>query len=295
MKGVLCTIASAVIFGFTPILTRITYDGGANGVTMTFLRAVLFLPAMFLCLKVLNIPVSVDRRELRDVFLACGMGAATTTILLYASYAYISVGMATTLHFIYPVVVSLVCVLFFKDRLSPATAFALVSCFVGVLLVAGKFGGGSAAGVFMALLSGVTFAYYMVYADKTALKEMHFFKLSFWLCIMLALFSGAFGLLSGTLTFSLTPKAWFYAFLVSFFTSMGAVTLLQLGIKLAGATTASILSTFEPITSVVLGVAVLGEELSPMKLAGCLCIIAGVLVITLLKAKRDLMPEKLKA
>ena len=287
MRGILCTIISAVIFGFTPILARITYDGGSNGVTMTFLRAVLFLPPMFVILKVMKISVSLDRGELRDVFFACGLGAAVTTILLYVSYSYISVGMATTLHFVYPIVVSLGCVVFFGDRLTPATLFALASCFAGVILSAGKIGGGGLTGMILALLSGVTFAGYMIYADKTALKEMHFLKLSFWLCVMLALFSGAFGFFSGTLTFALTPKAWCYSFIVSFFTSMGAVTLLQLGIKLTGATTASILSTFEPITSVVLGIVVLGEEISLPKTIGCLCIIAGVVVITLSRTRKD--------
>lgn len=286
MKGVLYTIISAVIFGFTPILARITYDGGSNGVTMTFLRAVLFLPVMFVILKMMKIPVSVDRGELRDVFLACGLGAAVTTILLYVSYSYISVGMATTLHFIYPIVVSLGCVVFFGDKLTLAMLFALVSCSTGVVLSAGRLSGGGLTGMILALASGVTFAGYMIYADKTALKQMHFFKLSFWLCVMLALFSGAYGLFSGTLTFALTPRAWCYSFIVSFFTSMGAVTLLQLGIKLTGATTASILSTFEPITSVVLGIAILGEEISLSKIAGCLCIIAGVIVVTFSKTKK---------
>ena len=47
-KGIIFTAASAVIFGFTPILARISYDGGANGITMTFLRCLLSLPILFL-------------------------------------------------------------------------------------------------------------------------------------------------------------------------------------------------------------------------------------------------------
>ena len=56
-KGIIFTAASAVIFGFTPILARISYDGGANGITMTFLRCLLSLPILFLILKIKGIPL----------------------------------------------------------------------------------------------------------------------------------------------------------------------------------------------------------------------------------------------
>lgn len=283
-KGILFTIASAVIFGFTPILARIAYDGGANGVTMTFLRAVLSLPVLFAILVYQKVPLRITRRQTLDIFLAGGIGNAVTTILLYVSYSFISVGMATTLHFIYPIMVSLSCVVFFREKLTWSTVFALVASTAGVFMFTGKIEAGSVTGFALALLSGVTFAFYIVYTDRTDLKNIHYFKLSFYLCIVLALFSGVFGLMTGTLTFDLTPKAWLYALIVSLFVSVGAVTLLQLGIRLSGATAASILSTFEPITSFVLGILVLHEEISTAKIVGCLCIVAGVIVVAMSKS-----------
>jgi Predicted permease, DMT superfamily len=280
-RGVVYTITSALIFGFTPILTRIAYDGGANGVTMTFLRASLCLPLLFAVLAYSNISVRVTRRELWSLFLACGMGGALTTITLYASYAYIPVGMATTLHFVYPILVSLGCVAFYRDRMTSVTVAALVAGTVGVVLSADGLaaGNGSAFGVALALFSGLTFAYYAIAVEKSGLFRMHYLKLTFWFCVFSALFSGGYGLASGSLTLSLTPRAWCYAWIVSFFASIFGITLLQIGIKRVGATAASILSTFEPITSVVLGVLILGERMSPAKLAGCACILVGVVLI----------------
>ena len=284
-RGVLYTVLSAVIFGFTPILTRITYDGGANGVTMTFLRALLSLPVLIIILKFKRIPFALTSKEMTDLFFAGGVGAAVTTILLYMSYSHISVGLATTLHFIYPIAVSLGYVLFFRARMTLSTLSALLLCSVGVALAAGRVETVSVTGIVLALLSGITFAFYVVYTDMTELKYMHFFKLSFYLCLLATLFSGGYGIISGTLTFSLTPKAWFYAFIVSLFASVGGVTLLQIGIRLVGGTAAAILSTFEPITSVVLGVLILHEHISPLKVLGCSCIIMGVIIVALSKIK----------
>lgn len=280
-KGVLYTIISAFTFGFTPILTRIAYDGGANGVTMTFLRATLSLPVLLLALLFLKIPIRVSRRVLWDLFLACGLGGALTTITLYLSYAYIPVGLATTLHFIYPICVSIGCVVFYKDRMTPSAVVALVCGTIGVVMSAGDSlsGRSEALGMVLALFSGLAFAYYVIAVGKSELSRMHYLKLTFWFCVFSALFSGVYGAANGLLTFSLTPRAWFYAWIVSLFTSIFGVALLQLGIKRVGAVAASILSTFEPITSVFFGVLVLGEPLSLTKIVGGICIIAGVVLI----------------
>ena len=285
-KGIVFTIVSALIYGFTPILARIAYDGGSNGVTMTFLRAALSLPVMGIIMKAMRISFALTRGQLRDLMLAVGLGSTSTTILLYVSYSYIPVGMATTLHFIYPVLVSLGCVFFFREKLRASTMLALITSTAGVFLTAGKLQiDASTTGIVLSVLSGFTFAYYVVCLDKSELRKLHYFKLSFYTCVVVAIVSGLYGTFTGTLTFELTPKAWLYSWIVSLFVSVGAVTLLQLGIKYTGAATASILSTFEPITSVLLGVLILGETLSLSKAAGVSCIIASVLVITLAAAK----------
>ena len=279
--GFLYTIAAGFIFGFTPILARSAYDGGANGVTMTFLRAVFSLPILAAVLRLQKIPIRVTRREMWDLFLACGCSGAPTTITLYASYAYISVGLATTLHFVYPITVSLACVVFYRERITPVTATALVAGTLGVALSAGGGapGTGEAFGMALALFSGFAFTYYVIAVGKGRLAHMHYLKLTFWFCAFSALVSGIYGAAAGVLTFSLTPYAWFLAWVVSLFVSIFGVAFLHIGIKRIGAVAASILSTFEPITSVFFGVLVLGESLSSEKLAGGACILLGVVLI----------------
>ncbi len=287
-KGILFTILSATIFGFTPILGRITYDGGSNGITLTFLRSILALPVLYFLVRRRGLSIRVAPSEVKKILLTGVVGSALTTILLYSSYTYISVGMATTLHFVYPLVISVACVVLFKEKMTPLKICALVLATAGIFFFADKSSGGSAMGFILAIASGFFWSFYVIYLDKSGLKNMYYFKLSFYLCSVAGITAGLFGLVSGQLAvLQLTPKAWLYSFIVAVLTSVGAVTLFQLGVLYVGPSTSAILSTFEPITSIVCGVLILGESLSLLKIIGCVLILSGVILITLSESKKS--------
>ena len=278
-KGILSAALSAAIYGFTPILARTAFDGGANGITVTFLRGALSLPFLLAALRIKNIPLQIDK-DWKAIVLAGVLGISMTTLLLYMSYSYISVGMATTLHFTYPVLVTVAGALFFKDRLTRPKLIALLLCSMGIVLFM-EGGSASARGMILSLLSGVTYTLYILCIDKTGLGHIHYWLLTFWLNVCMTATSGLFGVATGQLQLALTPKAWVLCVLVALFTAFGALPLLQQGVRLAGASTAAILSTLEPITSVLLGVLVLGESISAAKLFGCGVIVASICLITM--------------
>ncbi len=281
-KGILLTVASAIIFGITPMLARLTYNGGATPATVTFFRAVMALPVILLLMKHQGVPLRMNRTEWRNLFWIGGMMNAVTTILLYLSYAMIPIGIATTLHFVYPIAVSAGCVLVYKDRLTLPTLVALISCSVGVGLFAGSTSGsGSVLGFLLALASGFTIAFYMIYADKGALRGEHYLRITFNVCVALAVCSGLYGLATDALVFRMTGLAWLYLVIASLATGVIGVAFLLMGIQRVGATMAAILSTLEPITSVLCGVFILGEAWSISKMTGCGLILFSVLLITI--------------
>lgn len=279
-KGIIFTFLSAVIFGFTPILVRISYNGGANGVTVAFLRAYLALPFLYYLVRRRGISLRLSLKEFKTILLLGCIGSAATTLTLYMSYNYISVGMATTLHFIYPLLVSVGCVLFLHQKLLLYQKTSLVLGCAGIFLFMDFQTTGGMEGIFLALLSGVCYAFYISYMSSSGIHDMYFFKLSFYLCLVMGTVCGLFGLAAGKLTLDMTGTAWLFVLVISLLTSVGAISLLQLGIRLTGPSTAAILSTLEPITSVILGILILHEELSLLKLLGCILILSSVAVIT---------------
>ncbi|MDU2158778.1 DMT family transporter, partial [Clostridium sp.] len=134
IKGILFTILSAIIFGFTPALANITYEFGNNSLSMTFFRNLLAIPILFFILKYKRISLKVEKKELKHIFILSLIGVALTTALLYSSYSYIGVGVATTLHFMYPIFVALACRFIFNETLGKRKVLSLVMAFLGVAL-----------------------------------------------------------------------------------------------------------------------------------------------------------------
>jgi drug/metabolite transporter (DMT)-like permease len=278
-SGILCAFASALIFGFTPILAKLAYAGGSNGVTMTFLRALLAIPLLFFLIRRARISIRLSRSEWKSLLLVGSFGPCATTLLLYSSYEYIPIGVATMLHFMYPVIVALAGVFFFKERLNRRKVAALLAAACGAILFF-ESGAVQAQGIILALFSGVTYSFYMLGLEHSSLNGMYYFKLSFYFCVLSAIISGVFGAVTGTLRLDLTPKAWFYSFAVSIFVSVGAITLFQTAVVLVGSFTTAILSTLEPITSVLLGWLFLSEGMTLPRFLGCICILFSVCITT---------------
>lgn len=283
--GVIAAVVSAVIFGFVPILGKLSFDGGSNAVTLTFLRSTISLPLLFAILLVKKIPVGLSKSETRDILIYGIFGSAATMLLLSESYHYIPAGLATTLHFIYPAVVVLADVLIFKSKLGKGKIIALMLVIAGILLFLSIKSGVSLPGMLLAAGSGLTYSFYIIGIERSSLSGMHYFKLSFYLCIIAAVLSCIMGLYSGSLTFALTPSAWLYSAVISLSVSVGAISLFQIGVVRVGAPTASILSTLEPITGVVMGALILGENIPPVHLAGTLLIFSGVVTAAVTQFK----------
>lgn len=247
-RGILLTMLSAVTFGFAFTLGPMTYgEAGSNPVTLTFLRNFLSLPVLLAILWYQGISLQVSAKELWSLTILGGIGNAVTTLMLFIAFSLIDVGVATTIHFIYPVFVTIGCVLFYKERLGLQKFIALliatagIACFfLGVDMSAG-FSGGTFLGLFLAVASGVTYAFYIIYMDKSGLKNQPVFKISFYVALMSSIAMGIFGIGTGELTLTtLTPQAWFISTVFALLCTVVALSLLQIGIKHVGASTAAI-------------------------------------------------------
>ena len=280
LTGYAGVLASAVIFGFTPVLAALSYQGGSNGVNMAFLRAALPLPVLYALTRRHPKPDAAQRR----LGAVLGLLLFGCALLLYSSYAYIPVGLATTLHFLYPLYVVLY--EWLVQRRSPG-ALRLAGLVLGLsgsmLFLQPGEGALHPAGLLLALLSGVCYAGYIVVLSRESQRPMPLYRLMFEVSRSGAVLCLVAGLLLGRLTLRLTPQAWVCAVLVALLAAVVACVLFQAGVRIVGKANAAIFSLLEPITSIVFSVLLLGDALSPAKLTGCALILAGLLVTALYK------------
>ena len=218
-------------------------------------------------------------------FIILSTGFSLTPILLFSSYNYISSGSATTIHFSYPVLVILASVFIFKEKATWTKIASVVFCVIGLVLFYEPGQANGAAGILLALASGVTYTFYMMYFERSTLKFMKPFKTNFYMSLVSAVMVFVLSLATGTFVLFHSIRGWAAAFGFSFMLIVVACVLFQLGIAMTGAQKTAILSTFEPLTSIVLGVVCFGEAVGIKTGIGVAFILASVISITLFGRK----------
>lgn len=282
-KGLLATMISAVFFGFIPLFVKTICAGGGNSVSAAFYRFFLSVPILYIYLKAQGISMRITRTEFAKIALITIFGYGGTAVLLFSSYNFIPSGMSTTIHFMYPVFTILGCMIFFKEKVSPLKLLCVALCFGGILLFYNGESGGSVLGMALSFLSSVTYAFYTIYLEKSGLQKMENLKLIFYMNTVAAAMILVMALLTAQFTLRLTPLAWGTAVFFATATSLIGVLGYQIGVKCIGPQNAAILSTFEPITSVIVGVLVYREAFSARTLLGCLCVLSAVVIVAKMK------------
>lgn len=287
IKGIVYVIISAILFGITPIISSYTYQLGNNALSLTFYRNLFVLPILFLLTLKSGESIKLEKNLILKILPIGVIGVALTTLMLYSSYNYIGVGVATTVHFMYPVFVALICMIFFKDKLGIVKILILFLASIGVIFFLEGDLSGQIIGLILAIVSAITYAYYIVAIEKQGFKNINPYKLTFYFALCSSITMLIYNIFAKDIVWNLSPKAYFLVFIIAISTSFLAVMLLQLGIKELGASTASILCMFEPISSVLFGVIILGEKMTLNKIIGNLLIISAVLILIIYDAKNN--------
>lgn len=277
VTGLLCVLGSAVIFGFTPVLAAISYQGGNNGINMAFLRASVPLPLLLLIGWGLPKPTGAQWKK----GLLAGCALFGCTLLLYSSYEYISPGLATTLHFLYPLYVIVYEAIRLRRSPGKVRIAALLIGLLGSTLFLENSQGGSLMGFILALGSGVAYAVYINVLGSESRNPMPLYRLMLLVSIGGAVLCGATGLVMGKLTFTLTGTAWICAICVAVLTAIVGCVLFQRGVREVGEANAALFSLLEPITSVLFSVWLLHDSMSLQKILGSILIISSLFIISL--------------
>ena len=281
LKGYLFAIASAVIYGLMPLMASHIYADGVNAMTLVFLRNFLALPALAvlaLCQqKTLKAPV----KSLGGTAFLAAFGCCITPVLMLVSYQYIPSGMTTTIHFVYPAIVVLIGIVFFRKKVRLGTVLSLLLCLCGICLFYKPGGELHWGGAGLALLSGVTFAIYVATLPFFRSEKVTGFLFTFYIALCSSVMMAIVCVASGNLALPKSLTGWAWCLLFALGVTAGAVVLLQQGTFLIGPERASILSALEPITSVIAGVAFLGESIGFRDYAGIVLVLAASVLIAL--------------
>lgn len=276
-KGYIYTALSAIIFGLMPLLTKIIIARGATSLTIPFFRVFYVTIVLFFVLKIKKIDLHLEKRELLSALLTSVFGSGLTIIILNESYNYVDTGIATSLHFLYPLFVAILCCFFYGEKIKKKQIISLSFALVGIICFMSK-GNGSLFGYFLAISSGLTYAFYLVKMDKTGLVKMNALKLSFYLALFTTIEIFTINLFMQEVVFKMDAIAYGLLLVLALSSSFLATVLLQKGVLLLGSTKASFICLLEPVTSMIVGILFLGEALTLNKGLGGLAIIISLII-----------------
>ena len=287
--GLLLAALAAIFFGLSAITAKLAATGaGGNGISIAFYRNLSVLPVLAVILKVKGYGFAITKKQfvsLLFIGLTCG---GLTAMLLYVAYDYISVGLTLCLHFTYPALVAVFYAVFFKEKLTKVQICALLLACAGIWVM--MFGGleASPAGLVIALLSGVAYASYLIITDKSGIRELPGFKISFYNTLFSLFFLRLFGFILGFSFSECNRPGWIWLFLTGLFVVCVGNVMTPEAVKRVGPTVTGILGILEPITSLVCSILLLGEPLTTRTLLGGILVLASAFLITL----GDLNPAK---
>lgn len=274
---------SAFLYGFTPALASISYTMGNNPLTLTFFRNLFAGIFLLIFIKSQKIDMKLPKMDMKNLLLVSILGVLLTNILLYSSYSYIGIGTTTTLHFIYPVFVAIFARFLFKEEINKRKKIVLVIASLGVLFFIDVKDITNIIGVFYATLSGVSYAFYMIWMDKKNLASQNPYKISFYIALFIITTMLIANIFLKFIVIDLPIMAYVLMIIIAIATSFLATVLLQRGIDEIGSTSAALFCLVEPVTSIVFGTILLNERLTISKVLGCIVIFVAIIFLTLEK------------
>lgn len=289
LGGILWGMLSGASFGLIPLFTLPLMSAGITTDSILFYRFSFSAVILFIVLLIQRESFKITLGQAVRLFVL-GLFYMGSAFFLLWGYEYMPAGIATTVHFLYPVCVLLLMMMFFGERISLSNIGSVILAVYGVVLLSsskGEAGAINPVGMLIVVTSSVTYALYIIGVKKLGLANMNGFKLSFYVLLTTALLFGLKTLAAGEKIMPLNgTEGLVNAFLLALVPTVVSNFALIRSIKTVGSTTTSILGAFEPMTAVAVGVMVFDEPLSYNHVIGIGLIIVAVIIIVLSK-KQD--------
>lgn len=279
-KGYILGAIAAASYGMNPLFALPLYKAGMDPDSVLFFRYLFAIPLLGIMIKARGRTFKIQRKETFPLIIM-GLLVALSSLTLFLSYNYMAAGIASTLLFIYPIMVALIMAMVFKEKLALQTIICMLLALAGIGLLYKSEDGStlSLIGALLVFASSLSYAIYIVGINQTSLKNVATLKVTFYVLLFgLSLFVARL-LYSGVLN---TPDRWYlwgnllalavFPTAISFLCTTGAI-------QYIGSTPTAILGALEPVTAIFFGITIFGESLTVRESIGLMMIIVAVTLV----------------
>ena len=282
--GALLCLASAAAFGAMGIFGKLAYDEGATVGTLLATRFALAAAVFWLVTLLTGGLAELRAVSRRDLGIALALGAigyGAQAGAYFIALDRMDASLLSLVLYTFPVMVTVAAVALGRERANLRTVCALAISSAGLVLVLAGAAAGALdpLGTALALTAAVIYSTYILTSEGVT-GRVGALPLSTLVCTGAAASLTLGGLATGDLQpGAVSPLGFAWLGGIALVSTVGAIVLFFAGLRRVGPSAAAILSTLEPVVTVVLAFLAFGESLGPAQLAGGALVLAAVLVI----------------
>lgn len=282
LKGYALGAIAAATYGMNPLFALPLYSAGFSPDSVLFFRYLIALPMLAFMLWWRGRGFAVARNQIAPL-IALGLLFSLSSLTLFNSYKHMDAGIASTMLFVYPIMVAVIMTTMFGERFSPQTALCLAMAVGGIWLLYKSADGAtlSLIGTLLVIASALFYAIYIVSINKTRLKDVPTLQITFYVLLFgWCLFAGR-AVAAGRLH---TPPAeqwylWFNLIALALLPTTISLACTTSAIQLIGSTPTAILGALEPLTAVFFGIMIFDESLTLRQAVGMVLILSAVSIV----------------
>lgn len=282
LAGFLLVALSATCFGVMPILANVAYASGTGTSTLLFLRFFVGGLFMLMLMRGKNLRFPEGKQLLSSIGLG-GLGYAGQSFCYFTALKYATPSLVALLLYIFPAIVTIISVVFLREKMTFAKFIAISLALSGCALIVGFSGTGNIKGISLALSAAVIYSVYIIVGSRTIQSG----------CVVqssaVIMFSAALVFCFSMIHDGFEPPRDLSGLLaivaIALVSTVVAMWSFFAGLDRIGPTNSSLVSTLEPVVTVLCSVFFLGESLSAANVIGG-CFILGALAVVSISQKR---------
>ena len=280
-KGAACGVVASVSYGLNPLFALPLYSAGIGPDSVLFYRYVLAILMLGALTMARGRRLAISRAEVLPL-MVLGVLFSLSSLTLYLSFLYMDAGIACTILFVYPLLVSLIMTLFFHEKATLFTYGCIAMALCGIALLYRGEGGVTfnGAGFALVMVSSLSYALYMVAVRQwRRVSGIEVDRLTFWALAFGSMIYVARLDMLRPLQPLVTPLQWADAALMALLPTVVSLFCIGVAIHHIGSTFTAIIGALEPVTALAVGVCVFGERISARIVLGMLLVLTSVTLI----------------
>lgn len=287
-------LVSATAFGTLSVLAKLAYGAGFGTYQLLAFRFVLATVGMWgLALLLRQNPARLKPREFLNLFALGAIVYTGQSLTYFIALRSLPASLCVLIVYVYPSLVVIAGWLFLRRAVSVWHGVALLASFLGVALLVGGARFEITWALAFAVAAPVIYTGYILFGERVmssvpavAASAVIFSGAALSFCVIAAF--------TGQLELPGSPREWAVGLAIVIVATMIAISLFMAGLPRIGAARAALLSTLEPVVTVLLAVVLLGDRLSPFQMAGGVLVLAAVILVQAAHLWRPGPPAALK-